>query len=40
MGALIVGKILARAFMAGQAGLFQIVGKMQNEGLMRIRVTG
>ena len=40
MSALIVGKILSRAFMAGQTGLFQIVGKMEYQGLMGVRVTG
>jgi hypothetical protein len=40
MSALVIGKILPRALMAGQTGLFYITGKAQGQGFMRVRVAG
>jgi hypothetical protein len=36
MGTFIIGEILPRALMTGEAGLFYIRGKVQRQGLMRI----
>lgn len=40
MGTFIIDKILTRSFVAGKAGLFYIIGKVQGKGLMGIRMAG
>jgi hypothetical protein len=40
MGGLVVSKILTRTFMAGKAGILNVVSKMQGQRFMRVGVTG
>ena len=40
MGTFIVGKILSRTLMTGQAWLFYIIGKIERQRLMRVGMTG
>ena len=40
MGTFIIGKILARSFVAGKALIFYIIGKIEGKGLMGIGMAG